>query len=284
MSKKGSKNYILHAQSKQFFWEGQGQLSIKTFANGKAFYKTNRGFYSVEENRYLLLNEGSYTISIDEKTEVESFCIFFRDGFAQEVLPSILKSTNSILSDPYFDMDTVEFYEKTYQITPTLMLQLEKFQRHYDLFHNDFLWFDEQFHNLMQIMLFAHFDTLSKMESLNTIKSSTRDELFRRVSVAHDFIRAYFNHQIKLHDISSVACLSQNHLLRSYKKIYGKTPHQHVSELRILKAKKLLQDMELSMTDITYEIGFNNPASFSKIFKASTGLSPLQYRKKSDFG
>lgn len=60
----------------------------------------------------------------------------------------------------------------------------------------------------MQIMLFAHFDTLSKMESLNTIKSSTRDELFRRVSVAHDFIRAYFNHQIKLHDISSVACLS----------------------------------------------------------------------------
>lgn len=139
MSKKGSKNYILHAQSKQFFWKGQGQLSIKTFAKGKAFYKTNRGFYSVEENRYLQLNEGSYTISIDEKTEVESFCIFFRDGFAQEVLPSILKSTNSILSDPYFDMDTVEFYEKTYQITPTLMLQLEKFQRHYDLFHNDFL-------------------------------------------------------------------------------------------------------------------------------------------------
>lgn len=126
-------------RANSFSGKDKDNFTIKTFAKGKAFYKTNRGFYSVEENRYLLLNEGSYTISIDEKTEVESFCIFFRDGFAQEVLPSILKSTNSILSDPYFDMDTVEFYEKTYQITPTLILQLEKFQRHYDLFHNDFL-------------------------------------------------------------------------------------------------------------------------------------------------
>jgi AraC family transcriptional regulator len=280
MSKKGSNNYILHAKSKQFFWEGHGQLSIKTFTNGKAFYKSNRGFFSVEQNRYLLLNQGSYAISIDEKNEVESFCIFFKDGFAQEVLPSIIKSTNAILSDPYFNMETVEFFEKTYYITPTLNLLLEKFQRNHDLFDNDMLWLDEQYHNLMQIMLFDHFNALSKMESLNTIKSSTREELYRRVTVAHDYIRSYYNHPINLQDISSVACLSQNHLLRNYKKIYGKTPHQHISEMRIHKAKKLIGDMELSMTDITYEIGFNNPVSFSKIFKTFTGLSPLQYRKK----
>ncbi|MFD2442873.1 helix-turn-helix domain-containing protein [Bacillus sp. CGMCC 1.16607] len=280
MSKKGSKNYILHAKSKQFFWEGNGQLSIKTFTNGKAFYKTNRGFFSVEEDRYLLLNKGSYTISIDEKNEVESFCIFFRDGLAEEVLPSIIKSIDAILSDPDYNMESVEFFEKTYHFTPMLKLQLEKFQRDHDLFADDMLWLDEQYHNLMQIMLFAHFNALNKMESLNTIKNSTREELFRRVTVAHDYIRSYYNHLINLQDISSAACLSQNHLLRNYKKIYGKTPHQHISEMRIHKALKLLEDMELSMTDITYEIGFNNPVSFSKIFKTLTGLSPLQYRKK----
>jgi AraC family transcriptional regulator len=280
MKKTDSKNYILHAKSKQFFWEGQGQLSIKTFSNGNAFYKTNRGYFSVEENRFLLLNPGSYTISIDEKNEVESFCIFFKNGFAEEVLPSIMNSTNAILTDPYFNMGTVEFFEKTYHITHTLKLQLEKFQRDHDLFNNDMLWLDEQYHNLMQIILFAHFNALSKMESLNTIKSSTREELFRRLTVAHDYIRSYYNQAINLQDISNVACLSQNHLLRNYKKVYGKTPHQHISEMRIHRAKKLLEDMELSMTDITYEIGFNNPVSFSKIFKTFTGLSPLQYRKK----
>lgn len=60
-------------KSDQFYWEGIGQLSIKTFSNGKAHYKTNKGMFAVEESRYLLLNKGSYTISIDETKDVKSF-------------------------------------------------------------------------------------------------------------------------------------------------------------------------------------------------------------------
>ncbi|ASJ56483.1 hypothetical protein BP422_24715 [Brevibacillus formosus] len=69
MTNKPSRNYVLHAKSKQFYWEGDGQLSIKTFRNGRAHYKTSKGFFAVEEGRYLLLNEGEYTISIGEDEE-----------------------------------------------------------------------------------------------------------------------------------------------------------------------------------------------------------------------
>ena len=89
MPKNDSTNFVLNAKSKQFYWEGNGQLSIKTFFNGKAHYKTNKGFFAVEESRYLLLNEGAYTISIEEPKVVESFCLFFKDGFAEEVLHSL---------------------------------------------------------------------------------------------------------------------------------------------------------------------------------------------------
>lgn len=61
MTKNDSTNFVLHAKSDNFYWEGIGQLSIKTFFNGKAHYKTNKGFFAVEESRYLLLNEGAYT-------------------------------------------------------------------------------------------------------------------------------------------------------------------------------------------------------------------------------
>ncbi|MFV0915362.1 hypothetical protein ACK8HD_15025, partial [Enterococcus faecium] len=98
-----STNFVLHAKSNQFYWEGNGQLSIKTFSNGKAHYKTSKGFFAVEESRYLLLNEGSYTISIDENKEVESFCIFFKDGFAEEILSSLRETNNRLLSDPFKD-------------------------------------------------------------------------------------------------------------------------------------------------------------------------------------
>jgi AraC family transcriptional regulator len=100
MTNKASTNYVLQAKSNQFYWDGNGQLSIKTFSNGKAHYKTSKGFFAVEESRYLLLNEGAYTISIDENKEVESFCIFFKDGFAEGVLKSLSESNDSLLSDP----------------------------------------------------------------------------------------------------------------------------------------------------------------------------------------
>ena len=42
-------NFISHAKSDQFYWEGNGQISRKTFSNGKAQYKTNKGFFAVEK-------------------------------------------------------------------------------------------------------------------------------------------------------------------------------------------------------------------------------------------
>lgn len=62
MKQTHSFNYILQAKSNQFLWDGEGPLSIKTFTNGKAFHKTNRGYFSVEVGRYLLVNDGPYSI------------------------------------------------------------------------------------------------------------------------------------------------------------------------------------------------------------------------------
>lgn len=75
MIKNDSTSFDLHAKSDQFYWEGTGQLSIKTFSNGKAHYKTNKGFFAVEESRYLLLVKGKYTLSINESEVVELFCL-----------------------------------------------------------------------------------------------------------------------------------------------------------------------------------------------------------------
>ncbi|WHY78348.1 AraC family transcriptional regulator [Neobacillus sp. WH10] len=280
MSNKSSSNYVLHAKSSQFYWEGNGQLSIKTFSNGKAHYKTSKGFFAVEESRYLLLNEGSYTILIDENKEVESFCIFFKDGFAKEVLKTYRESTHKLLSDPFMETSSIGFFEKTFHTPQRLSSQINIFKENLSVLKNDLVGYEEQFHKLMQTLLFAHFDTLKEVESLHAIRTSTREELYRRISTAHDYIRSFYNKPIKLNDIARIACLSPNHLLRTYSQIFGKTPHQHISEYRILKAKDLLRNLDFTITDITFELGFTNPVSFSKMFKQHVGVSPIQFRKK----
>ena len=280
MSKKDSVNYILHEQSNQFYWEGNGQLSIKTFSNGNAQYKTDKGFFTVEESIYLLLNEGPYTLSIDHKNVVESFCIFFRKGFAEEVARSLEDSPDKLLLDPYKPTDPIGFFEKTYHTNQTLTIQLNQLKGQFLFFRKDSLWLEEQLHKIMGTLLYVHNDTMQKVHSLNACRYSTREEIYRRISIAHDYIRSFYSQQIQLQKIAQVACLSQNHLLRNYSQIFGKTPHQHISELRISKAIQLLKKLEYNITDISFEVGFQNPVSFSKMFKQHVGISPLQFRKK----
>ncbi|MCA1065599.1 AraC family transcriptional regulator [Rossellomorea sp. AcN35-11] len=280
MIKNDSTNFVLHAKSDQFYWEGTGQLSIKTFSNGQARYKTNKGFFAVEDNRYLLLNEGEYTLSIDEPQVVESFCIFFKTGFAEEVFHSLRETEDRLLTDPFKDTHSIGFFEKTYYKNPALSSQLDHFKQIYPSLPIDSIGYEEQFHQIMLSILNEHFHTYNEIESLQAIRHSTREELYRRIMIAHDYIRAFFHTPIKLEEMAKAASLSPNHLLRTYYQVYGKTPHQHISEFRIHKAKQLLTESDHTMTYITFELGFQNPVSFSKMFKQHVGLSPRDYRKQ----
>ncbi len=209
MTKNDSTNFVLHAKSDQFYWEGIGQLSIKTFSHGKAHYKTNKGFFAVEESRYLLLNEGSYTISIDETDEVESFCVFFKDGFAAEVLHSLKETNDGLLSDPFKNTSSIGFFDKTYHKNKTLSYQLETFKQILPSLEIDSVGYEEQFYKIMQSILNEHFHTYKEIESLNAIRNSTRAELYRRISIAHDYIRSYFDKPLKLNEVAQ-SCLFIN--------------------------------------------------------------------------
>ena len=67
---------------------------------------------------------------------------------------------------------------------------------------------------------------------------------------------------------------------RYFKKVTGKTFTQFVNEFRIVHATKLLAENPTSITDICFEIGFNNFSHFNKLFKKFTGKSPLKYRNE----
>ena len=278
MKQPHSTNYILQAKSDQFHWEGVGQLSIKTFTNGTAFYKTNRGYFGVGEGRYLLVNDGPYTITIEEEQPVESFCIFFKSGFAEDVHRTLTASTDNLVSDPYKQNRAVELFERTYATTPSLSKLLHKTKALYS--HVDGTCYEEQFHFLMENLLISHFHHLKETESILAVKRSTREEIYRRICIAHEYIRAYFHHSLTIEDLAKVACLSPNHLIRTYSQLYGKTPHRHISEFRIEKAKTLLKNPGLSMTDIAFELGFQNPASFTRMFNQFVGIPPTHFRKK----
>jgi hypothetical protein len=108
-------NHILQGRSRHHYWRGIGSLSIKSFGDGRALYDTGAGRYAVDERAYLVLNHGQeYSITIDSRTPVDSFCVFFRQGLAEEVQRSLFSSDTALLDDPEARAPPVEFFAKTY--------------------------------------------------------------------------------------------------------------------------------------------------------------------------
>jgi len=81
-------------------------------------------------------------------------------------------------------------------------------------------------------------------------------------------------------DLASKVHLSESQLYRKLKAITGKSTAIFIRAVRLKKAKELLESSNLSISEIAYQVGFNDPAWFSRVFKEEFGLSPSEARMK----
>jgi len=79
-------------------------------------------------------------------------------------------------------------------------------------------------------------------------------------------------------DIASKLNVSPKYLSTLLKVLTGQNTQQHIHEKLIAKAKEKLSTTGLSIGEIAYELGFEHPQSFSKLFKTKTNQSPLEFR------
>ncbi|KAA8747374.1 AraC family transcriptional regulator [Paenibacillus sp. MYb63] len=275
--------FILHESSSQFDWKGSGSLSLKTFRNGKTLYEAGRGHFAVNNENYLLLNEGQeYSLHIDSSTPVESFCIFFPPGYVEEIGRNLISSDLQLLDEPYrySSASKMEWVERTYAMDNRLGAALKHLRNLYSQDTLDSWAITEQLHQLAVHMLDLHRNVQQEINELDMIRLSTREELYRRVYIGHEYISAYYDQPLTLEQTASAAQLSVNHFLRNYKKLFGTSPHRYLTECRLLAAKRLLLDSDRSVTNICYDVGFESLGSFSSLFTRRFHSSPSQLRAK----
>ncbi|GAA3937102.1 helix-turn-helix domain-containing protein [Chitinophaga oryziterrae] len=79
-------------------------------------------------------------------------------------------------------------------------------------------------------------------------------------------------------EIAGKLCLSRNYLSSLLKITTGKNTQQHIQDKLLEIAKERISATSVSVSEIAYELGFEHPQSFSRMFKTKTGLSPLAFR------
>ncbi|MBA9072339.1 AraC-like DNA-binding protein [Flavobacterium gossypii] len=100
--------------------------------------------------------------------------------------------------------------------------------------------------------------------------------LYRRIVQAKVFIDKCYAEKIDLNNISDEAYFSKFHFIRLFKTIYGKTPHQYLTSVRIEKAQQFLQQGK-PVTEACSLVGFESPSTFSGLFTKLVGKTPSQY-------
>lgn len=82
-----------------------------------------------------------------------------------------------------------------------------------------------------------------------------------------------------MQELASTLGYSYSHLCREFHSKYGIPPLKYVHALQISRAKALLSDTDLSISEISYRVGFNDSNYFTQLFKKTTGLTPSLFRR-----
>lgn len=123
-------------------------------------------------------------------------------------------------------------------------------------------------------------ETLLLLERMNTIYEAHYDRVEAdKIHQIKQFIREHSHKDISLNILAKKVDLSPIYISKMFKEKLGINYIDFLTECRIEKAKKLLNDPELSLKEITFEIGYHEPNYFSKVFKKMCGVSPKEYRK-----
>ncbi|TIH12703.1 AraC family transcriptional regulator [Marinifilum sp. JC120] len=88
----------------------------------------------------------------------------------------------------------------------------------------------------------------------------------------------YFNKNISLETIAELSGRSLSSFKREFKKIYNTTPARWIRERRMSWAEQLIRNSDKSITEISYESGYESLSHFSTLFRKNYGVTPREYR------
>lgn len=111
-------------------------------------------------------------------------------------------------------------------------------------------------------------------EKQQTITSSS-DESLRKVI---KFINENYWKPLNIEDLATLALLSVYHFSRKFKQFTGLSPHEYLVQQRLINAKSLLKNTNMSINSISEMIGFNTASHFIATFKKHTNMTPHEFR------
>jgi len=247
------------------------KIAYKPKLRGKLKY--GQSFYDFDEGGLIFASPNQVAASLDDNGDHSGYTLFIHPDF---LLTYPL--ANKIKQFGFFSYSANEALylsdkEKTTIISIFKIIDAE-LQSRIDDFSQDVI--------ISQIESLLNYSNRFYKRQFITRKS-VNNNLLQKME---EILDGYFsNSTLLMQGIPTVQFLSQklnvspHYLSDMLRSLTGNNAQQHIHEKLIEKAKEKLSTSNLSISEIAYDLGFEHPQSFSRLFKTKTKLSPLDFRK-----
>lgn len=255
-------------------------FNIRFVFSGDEEYNIGRRKLTLYPDQFLTLNKGTqYTSKIDSSSPVESFSMGFTQTFLQDFTNSWQLNEHKLLDRTTSRVHEYDFSETMYPFKGDIRFNVQHLKNYMDKgVHNEILINEYMHHCLLNYYSIYDKEIYRKIDALKFLNRSTKVEILRRLNLAKEYLLSNFNQNISLEDLADHACLSVNHLLRTFKQAFHQSPHQFLMQTRLQRAKLLLKTTDYPINEIVNLVGFECPSSFIRLFKNRYDITPLKFR------
>ncbi len=255
-------------------------LSLKCAFRGKEYYKLKNTTYSVSDSNFLILNQGcEYASYILPASLTESFTLNFTKGNLSLLQAVFGNNCIKLLDEPFrLNAGSTSFIEKLYSYSTAMASSISQLKNLISGSYIDSFAVTELLYKILaEIFLLNSFST-READGITAKRNSTRLELYKRLTVAKDYLSSCYDEEITLEKLAETCYLNPFYLLREFKKLYRTTPHQFLTGIRVQQAARLILTSNTPIINVMREVGFQDPTSFNRLFKKYYGMSPTIYR------
>lgn len=241
-----------------FHWH-ERNLELQLICRGRGHIRIGSRMYGVEKGDVIVYNQG---ILHDESADPETGLWFYNCGITGLQLPHLSK--NALLPG------TTSPLLHAGDLMPTLR---SLFRILYGQVEHAHPGSDAVTSSILTTLLHI---ILHQLPHEPIAPEHEKDLLFIELK---DYIDRHFMEELSIDDLRARVHMSASGLAHQFKKRFGFAPIQYIIRRRIGEAQSLLVTTDLSITEISLRVGFDNISYFNNQFKRFTGLSPQSYRK-----
>lgn len=247
------------------------KISFKKQLTGKVRY--GQGYYDFDEGGLSFISPGQLIAASPEEVDYSGYTLLFHPDFIRNY--PLGKHIKNYGFFSYSAAEALHLSEKEKEIIVGIFKNIEhELSLSIDNFSQDIM-----ISQIEQLLNYSNRFYTRQFITRKAVHSDLLDELEQLLTRYFDNNEALMHGLPSVQDISSQLNVSQRYLSDMLRQLTGQNTQQHIHNKLIEKAKEILSTSQLTIAEIAYQLGFEHPQSFNKLFRNKTNVSPQEYRQ-----